>query len=410
MFNNKKTVISFGHIPREFGGKQHSGLAQVMWRLANEINKIKSDYKVIFVSTDIYNHKSKIQNTDVIGWNLKLLLKYSIIDPAIIFKYIYFAIQLKFKYKFSFLNTLLKLIFWGKTLLTYKDEIDIVHIHGVNNFAILNKLVTPTNYKVILTIHGITGNDETQRHKRIQYKLEETIIRNENISSIVFVTEAIRKAYLKLYGKPTSPNSVILNGYDALIFNVKEPLKNLNQTSKLNLLIIGGVSALKGQRRVLEALSLLPSTSKNKFILTLIGVDDTNKVPEYLKFAKINNIELKFLGYQKPRKIAIVLQNVDYLILPSSSEGFGLVCLESIACGKPVIIPKHLPLSQEFNVLNNLNSIKIDDHLAKSIAKCLLELNKSPNSKEEISNTIKHLTWTNIVKKYIALYDMILSN
>ena len=61
-------------------------------------------------------------------------------------------------------------------------------------------------------------------------------------------------------------------------------------------------------------------------------------------------------------------------------------------------------------MLNNLNSIKIEDHLAKSIAKCLLELNKSPNSKEEISNTIKHLTWTNIVKKYVALYDMILSN
>ena len=33
------------------------------------------------LSTDIYNHKSKIQNTDVIGWNPKLLLKYSIIDP-----------------------------------------------------------------------------------------------------------------------------------------------------------------------------------------------------------------------------------------------------------------------------------------------------------------------------------------
>jgi glycosyltransferase involved in cell wall biosynthesis len=408
--NNKKTVISFGHIPREIGGKQHSGLAQVMWRLANEINRIKSDYKVIFVSTDIYNHKSKIQNTDVIGWNPKLLLKYSIIDPAITFKYIYFAIQLKLKYKFSFLNTLLKLIFWGKMLLTYKDEIDIVHIHGVNNFAILNKLLTPTNYKVIVTIHGITGNDETQPHKRIQFKLEKTFIRNENISSIVFVTEAIRKAFLQLYGKPTSPNSVILNGYDALIFNVKEPLKNPNQTSKLNLLIIGGVTVLKGQRRVLEALSLLPSTLKNKFILTLIGVDANNKVPELMKFAEINKIELKFLGYQKPSNIAIVLQNIDYLILPSSTEGFGLVCLESIACGTPVIIPKYLPLSQEFNVLNNLNSIKIEDHLTESIAKCLLELNKSHNLKEEISNTISHLTWPNIVKKYIALYDLVLKS
>ena len=59
-------------------------------------------------------------------------------------------------------------------------------------------------------------------------------------------------------------------------------------------------------------------------------------------------------------------------------------------------------------MLNDLNSIKIEDHLVESIAKCLFEL-KSPYSKEEISNTINHLTWPNIAKKYIAFYNILLN-
>ena len=73
MNQNRTLVFSFGHIPREIGGKQHSGLSQVMWRLANEINKIKSHYKVIFVSTDIHEDYSSLQQTEVVGWNKKLL-------------------------------------------------------------------------------------------------------------------------------------------------------------------------------------------------------------------------------------------------------------------------------------------------------------------------------------------------
>lgn len=407
MTQNRSLVLSFGHIPLEIGGKQRSGLSQAMWRLANEINKIKSHYKVMFVSTDIYADYSKLQQTDVLGWNNRLLVKYALINPVLTVKYIFITIYLRIIFKFEFFNTLAKFIFWGNTLLIYEEEISIVHIHGVNNFAILNKLLTPKKYKIILTIHGVTGNDETQYHRTIQHKLEEAVTKNKNISSIVFVTEAIRLDFLRLYDKFIAPTSVILNGYDPLVFNVRESHRTFNDNVKINLLMIGSVSALKGQSRVLEAISLLPSSAKSKFALKIVGVDSNNIMPRLIDFARINNVELEFLGYKQPISIALTLQNVDYSILPSSSEGFGLVFLESIACGVPVILPKNLPLCQELNVLNPLNSIKIDDHLAVSIAKCLLKLCKPTNSKDEISRTIRHLIWPTIANEYITLYDLV---
>ena len=408
--NSKKLVISFGHIPREIGGKQHSGLSQVMWRLANEINKLNSHYLVTFVSTDVHSPKSRIQDTEVIGWNKRILFKYSLNNPIFLCKYFWLAIELKLKYKFPFINTLAKFIFWGSILANLKDNVALVHIHGVNNFAILNHIVSLANYKIVVSIHGITGNDDTQPRKDIQYELEKFMISSKNISSVVFVTEAIRQSFFRLYGKPDYASKVILNGYDPSIFTINDQLNDSNAVAKIHLVIIGGLTELKGQKRVLEALALLPASVRDNFVLTLIGVDKNNIMPEFNRFAKKNKIELEFLGYQSPTNIAQILQNKDYLILASSTEGFGLVCLESIACGIPVIIPEHLPLSQESGVLNNLNSVQIVDHTPKSIAGCLLMLNKSTDSKVKISKTIEHLTWPNIAENYIRFYDTVLAN
>lgn len=401
---SKIMVLAFGHLPREIGGKQTSGLSQVMWRLANEINKLESNYNVTFVSTDIYKDNSKIDQTNIIGWNFKTLLKDIFSNPILNIAFIYHAIHLRVKSNFPLLNTLSKLIFWGNTLFRLEDEIKIVHVHGVNNFAILEKLIKPQKYKVILTIHGLTGNDFTQKYQDIQWKLEEAIIRTKKVNKLIFVTQLIKTNFSELYGNPATPSIVILNGYDPIVFNHKSSEK-VEDNTKLNLLIIGVVSELKGQARVLEAISRLPSHLRKKIFLKIIGVDFDNLIPNLLDYSRINNIELSYLGYQEPKSLSKILQGTDYMILPSISEGFGLVYIESIACGVPIIIPKNLPLSHEIDLLNFMNSIKLEDYSIDSIAECLSQLEKWPYSKIQISKTVSHLSWPIIAKQYINLYQ-----
>ena len=92
------------------------------------------------------------------------------------------------------------------------------------------------------------------------------------------------------------------------------------------------------------------------------------------------------------------------MILPSSSEGFGLVYLEAIACGVPVIIPQHLPLAQEGNILNEKNAIRIADSSSKAIEAILPSLQERKWDRKDVSASIISYTWDNIAKEYTAQY------
>ena len=92
----------------------------------------------------------------------------------------------------------------------------------------------------------------------------------------------------------------------------------------------------------------------------------------------------------------------DYMILPSSTEGFGLVFLETIACGVPVILPKHLPIVKEQSIIKpEINALLTEDSSSEAIAKVLMTLNTHCFNHHEVSQTIPGYTWNDIAKQYI---------
>lgn len=130
-----------------------------------------------------------------------------------------------------------------------------------------------------------------------------------------------------------------------------------------------------------------------------ISDDDLNKLKD-----KTQKLDFEWLGVKKPKDIPGILAECDYMILPSSSEGFGLVYLEAIACGVPVIIPKHLPLAMEENILNNSNSIKIEDSSSDAIKRVLPALQGREWERKKVASSVISYTWENIAEEYVELY------
>ncbi|MDA3779552.1 MAG: hypothetical protein PF487_04910 [Bacteroidales bacterium] len=166
-----KTILAFGYIPKGKGGKQTTGLATGIFDLHDAVNAINSDYKIIIAATDIHKDEIKIDNTNVIGWNNKSLIKQAIKHPLRIlyFSYRSLILFLKFNKLIPFYNTLAKLIF-----LDYAIEItkpDLIHFHGTSG-ALLSTGLWNKKIKKILRLHGINGFNSSYTYFKIHQNIE----------------------------------------------------------------------------------------------------------------------------------------------------------------------------------------------------------------------------------------------
>ena len=102
--------------------------------------------------------------------------------------------------------------------------------------------------------------------------------------------------------------------------------------------IVGRIDSKKGQ---LLALKAMLKTKMTGFHLCIVGEKTTNESDSYLNelinFVKENDLEKRvhFLPFQTD--VATAFSSFDWTILPSYSETFGMVTIESMACGIPVL-------------------------------------------------------------------------
>ena len=140
---------------------------------------------------------------------------------------------------------------------------------------------------------------------------------------------------------PEKKIHIIPSGIDLREFR---PLDKISSREKLGLLngqkiigLIGRFESKKGQMLALEAMRYVTTD----FLLLLVGEETLDQKSNYLDELKHYITEQKledkiqFLNFtQSP---ADVFNAIDWTLMASYSETFGMVTLESMACGTPVI-------------------------------------------------------------------------
>jgi len=400
MNNNRIVVLSFGHLPISIEGKQSSGLANVIWSLANNINKVSNNnLKNIIAATDVHVKNKTIDQTDVIGWNRELLLKYGLSHPWLLVYYAYKTIKLSIKYGFPILNLFAKMLFYHKSIYFIKP--DFIHLHSCTA-VVFFEIWRIGKFKVFATLHGLSGQDKLISGYKNHRKMEEDIS-SLPLKFVVFISDLLVNGWLDAYGEPIWEKEVIVNAYDNNIFYYDQNIKTEKKyKDKFTIATVASISYLKGQNRVLEALAKLKNRN---YHYICIGQGKSDQIDSLHTFANNHNVSFEYTGYLSPNEIREKLTEVDFMILPSSTEGFGLVFLESIACGVPIILPKTLPIVKEKNILNPNNSILLEDESSKSILKILLTLNSFTFSKVSVANTVSKYSWEHAAKQYVHLIN-----
>jgi D-inositol-3-phosphate glycosyltransferase len=105
------------------------------------------------------------------------------------------------------------------------------------------------------------------------------------------------------------------------------------------ILFVGRIEPLKGLDRLLEAIACLPDKLKRR--LLVVGGDENSReeLERLVRLSRHLQIadSVDFMGLVRHEELPRYYSAADVCVVPSHYESFGLVALEALACGTPVV-------------------------------------------------------------------------
>ncbi|WFN37947.1 glycosyltransferase family 4 protein [Methanomicrobium antiquum] len=202
-----------------------------------------------------------------------------------------------------------------------KKDVDIFQAEYIPHSSIIPALMK-SKKPLILKFHGDDGLIYPYKNHFNRALFNLSVNRADHI---ITCSEALKTSLINL-GVESEKITPIANGVDTSVF---KPMNKEHCRESFSLdknaticLYAGRIHPMKGIFDLIEAAKLNPDVT---FIFGGPG-----PVPKHPS-------NCFFLGDISPEKMPILMNAADFLVLPSHSEGLGLVLLESLACGVPVI-------------------------------------------------------------------------
>lgn len=391
-------LLAFGHLPKFKGGKQRSGLAAVEWFIAHRLNQTSDSVNVVFCATDVHSPMVEIDGLPVVGWTMTSLVWAALSAPGRTMALISALAKLCRSYELPLLRTLSKAIHLNDTMKRISP--DFIHLHGCDA-AVYIRSGRFEAEKTIVTIHGIHGAEGPKRLSKL-----EATVGKLNLKALVFVTSQVAEEWVRTYGQPKSRVVVIPNAYDSSVFYRPAAAKKKGGAKMVYRLVsIGSVSDNKGQSRVVEAISRFQQMNPDySFEYSIIGDSANNaEVKKVLDLASNLDVSVQHVPFLNPDQLREVIWESDFMILPSLKEGFGLVFLESIAAGTPVVLPKHLPICQEDGIISSDNAVFLEDASVDAILRFLLELPQHRFLDADVAFSLSDHDWQAVARQYSGI-------
>lgn len=162
------------------------------------------------------------------------------------------------------------------------------------------------------------------------------------------------------------------------------------------LLFVGRISRLKQIEKGIEAVAHLKKNTTKKIIFNIIGPSsDINYLFELKELAKTLNVinSVNFIGALNQKRLVPYYQKASLFILPSKHESFGIVMVEAMACGTPVIGFKKSWGPDEI-IEDSINGILTTEDKFKE---CILEFAKDEETQIRLGKNARMVTlkkWT----------------
>lgn len=161
-------------------------------------------------------------------------------------------------------------------------------------------------------------------------------------SRTVFTVSEFSKSRIVSYFPKACPVHVV---YCAISKKLEKYADSRQESDREGIVFLGNIKTHKGLKTLLAAYEQLPK--KHRRSLTIIGnIDFGTKDHEIIRQLKEMQQSVKVISGASDDEVYDLVSHAEVLVSPSLYEGFGLVPLESLYLGTPVII-SDIPVHQE---------------------------------------------------------------
>jgi glycosyltransferase involved in cell wall biosynthesis len=261
-------------------------------------------------------------------------------------------------------------------LLSFKPQ--VIFTTGFCIWTIFSLLLKPfSGWRVVIAYEGSSPGVD-YRYSPLRLFLRRLMTRFTD----AFITNShAGKSYLvDILGVPEQ--AIFARPYE--VPDVEALLKRLESAKQENLqlqrpvfLFTGQLIPRKGLHRLLEACLLLKDQGYSQYTLLIAG--DGPQKEELENFCQEHGLEgcVKWLGWVSYGSLGGYFRNADVFILPTLEDTWGMVVLESMAFGKPVLCSRWAGASEL--VIDGENGYLFDSHQPEAIAQAMRLLIDHPD-------------------------------
>lgn len=305
---------------------------------------------------------------------------------------------------------------WYKYLYFYKERrlyqdlkgnidlssIDCIHAHTLfSDGGIAYKAYNEYGTKYVVAIRSTDVNLYLRLMKHT-FPYGRNILLNAE--RIYFISKALKQKFVEsslcnpIYERIKDKMIVQPNGIDNYW------LEHINNEPRLghDVLYVGNFTPNKNVERLINAVSIVRSDSRFSDCRLIIiggGSDKNQRVEEKIEQSK-SFVVFKGKVYDKA-EISKIMKSCALFAMPSITETFGLVYIESLSQNLPVIYTKGQGIDGLFD---DSVGLSVDPHSTSSIAEAIKEILDNHGAYGNQNVAFKDFDWRLIALKYKATY------